>query len=95
MQATDHHDWIEPAERKYWLGLRTLVEITTSRELKTGTASMEKRYYPTSRAAEAEELLGLVRPEPTHLNFLSRKKSQNGRKSDKPLETFLKTNIPK
>jgi predicted transposase YbfD/YdcC len=61
VKVTDYLDWIEPAERKHWLGLRALVEITGSRELKNGRTSTEKRYYLTSRAPEAEELLGLVR----------------------------------
>lgn len=61
VKVTDYLDWIEPAERKHWLGLRTLVEITSSRELNNGKASTEKRYFLTSRAPVAEELLGLVR----------------------------------
>ena len=61
VKATDYLDWIEPAERKHWLGLRTLVEVTSYRELKSGKTSTEKRYYLTSRAPVAEELLGLIR----------------------------------
>jgi predicted transposase YbfD/YdcC len=60
-KATDYLDWMDPSERKHWLGLRTLLEITSYRELKGGKASTEKRYYLTSRPPAAEELLGLAR----------------------------------
>jgi hypothetical protein len=42
VKATDYLDWFEPAERKHWLGLRTLVEMTSTRQLK-GQTSTEKR----------------------------------------------------
>jgi predicted transposase YbfD/YdcC len=60
VKATDYLDWFEPAERKHWLELRSLVEITSSRQFK-GETSIEKRYYLTSHAPEAELLGGLVR----------------------------------
>ena len=60
VRVTDHLDWFEPAERKHWLGLRSLVDITSTREIK-GQASIEKRYYLTSHAPEAEKLGELVR----------------------------------
>ncbi|MGL5019801.1 MAG: hypothetical protein ACRDBP_16820 [Luteolibacter sp.] len=52
----DYLDWFEFTERKHWLGLRSLVEITRTRQLK-GQTSTEKRYYLTSRTTDAE-LLG-------------------------------------
>jgi predicted transposase YbfD/YdcC len=60
VKATDYLDWFEPAERKYWLGLHSLVEITSTRQLK-GQTSTEKRYYITSHAPDAELLGRLVR----------------------------------
>jgi predicted transposase YbfD/YdcC len=60
VKATDYLDWLEPAERKLWLGLRSIVEVTSTRETK-GVESIEKRYYLTSRAPEAERLGELVR----------------------------------
>ena len=60
VRVTDYLDWFEPAERKHWLGLRSLVEITSTREIK-GQTSIEKRYYLTSHAPEAEKLGDLVR----------------------------------
>lgn len=60
VRVTDYLDWFEPAERKHWLGLRSLVEISSTREIKGGT-SIEKRYYLTSHAPDAERLGDLVR----------------------------------
>ena len=60
VKVTDYLDWFESDERKHWLGLRSLVEITSTRELK-GRTSTEKRYYLTSHAPEAERLGRLVR----------------------------------
>ena len=60
VKATDYLDWFEPAERKHWLGLRSLVEITSTRQLK-GQTSTEKRYYLTSHAPDAEQLGRLAR----------------------------------
>lgn len=51
-------DWFEPAERKHWLGLRSLVEITSTRQIK-GETSIEKRL--TSHAPDAELLDSPVR----------------------------------
>jgi hypothetical protein len=51
VKATDYLDWFEPAERKHWLGLRSLVEITSIRQLK-GETSVEKRYYLTSHGPD-------------------------------------------
>jgi hypothetical protein len=34
VKVTDYLDWFEPSERKHWLGLRSLVEITSTRSLK-------------------------------------------------------------
>jgi len=60
IRVTDYLDWFEPAERKHWLGLGSIVEVTSTRD--TGkTSSEEKRYYLTSHQPEAEKLLGLVR----------------------------------
>lgn len=61
IKVTDYLDWLEPAERKHWLGLRSVVEVTSTRELNSGSKSIEKRYYLTSHAPEAEKLLDLVR----------------------------------
>ena len=60
IKVTDYLDWFEPDERKHWLGLRGVVEITSTRETRSGT-SIEKRYYLTSHAPAAEKLLDLVR----------------------------------
>jgi predicted transposase YbfD/YdcC len=60
VKVTDYLDWFEPSERKHWLGLRSLVEITSTRQLK-GETSIEKRYYLTSHAPEAELLGCLIR----------------------------------
>lgn len=60
VKATDFLDWFEPAERKHWLGLRSLVEITSTRQLK-GETSIEKRYYLTSHDPEAARLGDLIR----------------------------------
>lgn len=60
VKVTDYLDWFEPSERKHWLGLRSLVEITSTRQLK-GQTSTEKRYYLTSHAPDAERLGRLVR----------------------------------
>jgi len=60
VKVTDYLDWFEPSERKHWLGLRSLVEITSSRSLK-GETSTEKRYYLSSHGPDAEKLGDLVR----------------------------------
>ncbi len=60
VKATGYLDWFEPAERKHWLGLRSLVEITSIRGHK-GEISTEKRYYLSTHAAEAAKLGDLVR----------------------------------
>jgi predicted transposase YbfD/YdcC len=61
IKVTDYLDWFEPDERKHWLGLRSLVEVTSTRELNNGSKSTEKRYYLTSHAPDAQKLLDLVR----------------------------------
>ena len=61
IKVTDYLDWFEPDERKHWLGLRSVVEVTSTRELNNGSKSTEKRYYLTSHAPEAQKLLDLVR----------------------------------
>jgi predicted transposase YbfD/YdcC len=61
IKVTDYLDWLEPDERKHWLGLRSLVEVTSTRELNNGSKSTEKRYYLTSHAPDAQKLLDLVR----------------------------------
>lgn len=61
IKVTDYLDWFEPDERKHWLGLRSVVEVTSIRELNNGTTSKEKRYYLTSHAPDAQKLLDLVR----------------------------------
>lgn len=61
VKVTDYLDWFEPDERKHWLGLRSVVEVTSTRELNSGDKSSEKRYYLTSHAPDAEKLLDLVR----------------------------------
>jgi len=60
VKTTDYLDWFEPTERKHWLGLRSLVEITSTRQLK-GESSTEKRYYLTSHAPDARLLGDLIR----------------------------------
>lgn len=60
VKVTDYLDWLDPEERKHWLGLRSLVEITSTREIK-GKRSIEKRYYLSSHAPDAEKLGDLVR----------------------------------
>jgi predicted transposase YbfD/YdcC len=60
VKVTDYLDWFQPTERKHWLGLRSLVEITSTRQIK-GETSIEKRYYLTSHAPNAEKLGDLVR----------------------------------
>jgi predicted transposase YbfD/YdcC len=60
VKVTDYLDWFDPADRKHWLGLRSLVEVTSTRILK-GETSTEKRYYLTSHAPDAEKLGDLVR----------------------------------
>jgi predicted transposase YbfD/YdcC len=61
IKVTDYLDWFEPDERKHWLGLRSVVEVTCTRELNNGNKSNEKRYYLTSHAPDAQKLLDLVR----------------------------------
>jgi Transposase DDE domain len=60
IRVTDYLGWFEPSERKHWLGLRSIVEVTATREA-GGSESTERRYYLTSHAPDAEKLLGLVR----------------------------------
>ncbi len=60
IRVTDYLGWFEPSERKHWLGLRSIVEVTATREV-GGSKSTERRYYLTSHAPDAEKLLGLVR----------------------------------
>jgi predicted transposase YbfD/YdcC len=60
VKVTDYLDWFEPSERKHWLGLRSLVEITSTRWL-NGETSTEKRHYLTSHAPDAELLGDLIR----------------------------------
>ena len=60
VRVTDYLDWFEPTERKHWLGLRSLVEITSTRHIKEDV-SVEKRYYLTSHKPEAEKLGDMVR----------------------------------
>ena len=60
VKVTDYLDWFEPSERKHWLGLRSLVEITSTRQHK-GETSLEKRYYLTSHAPEALLLGDMIR----------------------------------
>jgi predicted transposase YbfD/YdcC len=60
VKVTDYLDWLDPAERKEWLGLSSLIEVTSQRELK-GQTSIEKRYYLTSHRAEAFNLSRLIR----------------------------------
>lgn len=60
VKVTDYLDWFPPSERKHWLGLRSIVEVTATRDTGKKT-SVEKRYYLTSHKPEAEKLLGLVR----------------------------------
>lgn len=61
IKVTDYLDWFEPDERKHWLGLRSVVEVTSIRELNNGSKSTEKRHYLTSHAPDAQKLLDLVR----------------------------------
>lgn len=52
--------WFEPTEHMHWLGLRSIVEVTSTRDTR-GTNSVEKRDYLTCHKPMAEKLLGLVR----------------------------------
>jgi len=56
--VTSHLDWLDC--RDEWRDLRTLIEITTRREIK-GKMSTEQRYYFSSMALTAEKALQLVR----------------------------------
>lgn len=60
--VTDAIDWIDPSERKKWLGLQSLVCVESERYLEsTKETSVEKRYYLTSHPPNAEMLATMIR----------------------------------
>ncbi|MEP3212164.1 MAG: hypothetical protein ABJQ29_03125 [Luteolibacter sp.] len=60
VRATDYLDWFEPAERKHWLGLRCLVDITRTCGFRRETSS-EKCNDLTSHAPEADKIGDMIR----------------------------------
>lgn len=56
--VTSSLDWLDC--RAEWRDLKTLIEITTQREMK-GKRSMERRYYISSLTMTAEKAMGVIR----------------------------------
>ena len=61
LTVTGHLGWMDKKERISWLDLRSLVHVRGVRHLADGTRSEENRYWLTSLAPDAEQLLGLAR----------------------------------
>lgn len=61
LTVTDSLDWLDPKERRSWLGLRGLVHLRSVRQLADGSRSVEDRYWLTSLEADAAKLLALTR----------------------------------
>lgn len=61
LTVTDHLDWLDPAERRSWLGLRSVVHLHSVRHLADGRTTRQDRYYLTSLPPEAGSLLRLAR----------------------------------
>ena len=59
--VTDHLDWIAPAERRKWMGLRSVICVESIRHLPGEEPAVSKRYWLTSLPPDAERLLALVR----------------------------------
>jgi len=60
--ATDALGWVDKNERESWHGLRSFVCVESHRtDLTTEKTSVEKRYYLTSHAPDAEKLQKLIR----------------------------------
>lgn len=60
--ATDSLWWIDKLEREDWSGLRSVVCVESHREdLSSGEKSVQKRYYLTTHAPDAERLQHLIR----------------------------------
>lgn len=57
--TTDQLDWLKPAD--HWPGLRSIAVVQAQREVMGGSTSFERRYYITSRSAEATPLAECIR----------------------------------
>jgi predicted transposase YbfD/YdcC len=61
LTVTDHLDWMDGKERRWWLDLRSLVHLRSVRQLSDGSRSVENRYWLTSLEPNAKKLLELSR----------------------------------
>lgn len=61
LTVTDHLDWLDPKERRSWLDLRSLVHLRSVRQMTDGSRSEENRYWLTSAAPDATQLMALTR----------------------------------
>lgn len=61
LTVTDHLDWLDARERRSWLDLRSLVHLRSVRVMPDGGRGEENRWWLTSLAPEAENLLRLTR----------------------------------
>jgi len=61
LTVTDQLDWLDEAERRSWLDLRSVVHLHSVRHLADGTSTHQDRYYLTSLPPDAELLLKLAR----------------------------------
>ncbi len=59
--VTDHLDWIDPKERRKWLGLRSVICVESVRHLPGEEPVTARRYWLSSLPPDAARLLGLVR----------------------------------
>jgi predicted transposase YbfD/YdcC len=59
--VTDHLDWIDPKERRKWLGLRSVICVESVRHLPGEEPVTARRYWLSSLGPDAVRLLGLVR----------------------------------
>ena len=59
--VTEHLDWIDPKERRKWLGLRSVLCVESVRHLPGEAAVTTRRYWLSSVAGDAKRLLALVR----------------------------------
>jgi predicted transposase YbfD/YdcC len=59
--VTDHLAWIDPKERRKWLGLRSVLCVESVRHLPGAAAVTARRYWLSSLPPDAPRLLELVR----------------------------------
>jgi predicted transposase YbfD/YdcC len=61
LYVTDHLEWIDPKERRKWLGLRSVLCVESVRHLPGAEPVTARRYWLSSLPADAARLQGLVR----------------------------------